>query len=134
MPRGSNKLSALAISKLKKRGVYADGHGLYLQVSEAGTKAWLFRFMQNGRARKMGLGPLHTVSIAEARDEALACRKQLRQGIDPIEARHAERAAARAEKARQITFRECGEKYIAANKAGWRNATHAHQWPTSLET
>ena len=74
MPRTGNKLSALAISKLKKRGVYADGQGLYLQVSESGTKAWLFRFMQNGRARKMGLGPLHTVSLAEARD-ASSCAK-----------------------------------------------------------
>jgi len=74
MARSGNRLSALAISKLKKRGVYADGQGLYLQVSESGTKAWLFRFMQNGRARKMGLGPLHTVSLAEARD-ASSCAK-----------------------------------------------------------
>jgi integrase len=133
MARSGNKLSAVAISKLKKRGVYGDGHGLYLQVSEGGTKAWLFRFMQNGRARKMGLGPLHTVSLAEARDDALACRKQLREGIDPIEARKAKKAAVRAEEARQMTFRQCGAKYIEANKVGWKNAKHAAQWPSTLE-
>jgi integrase len=133
MPRTGNKLSALAISKLKKRGVYADGHGLYLQVAEGGSKSWLFRFMQNGRARKMGLGPLHTVSLAEARDDALACRKQLRDGIDPIEARKAKKAAIWAGQARQMTFRDCAAKYIAANKAGWRNAVHAAQWPSTLE-
>ena len=91
MARMGNKLSALAISKLKKRGIYADGNGLYLQIATGGSKSWLFRFMQNGRARKMGLGPLHTVSLAEARDDALACRKQLRDGIDPIEARKSRR-------------------------------------------
>jgi Arm domain-containing DNA-binding protein/integrase-like protein len=133
MARSGNKLSALAISKLKKRGVYADGHGLYLQVTDSGTKAWLFRFMQNGRARKMGLGPLHTMSLAEARDAALACRKQLREATDPIEARKARKAAVRAEAARQITFRQCGAKYIEANKVAWKNARHAAQWPSTLE-
>jgi Arm DNA-binding domain len=133
MARSGNRLSALAISKLKKRGVYADGQGLYLQVSESGTKAWLFRFTQNGRARKMGLGPLHTVSLAEARDAALACRKQLREGIDPIEAHKERKAAIRVEEARQMTFRQCGTKYIEANKVGWKNAKHAAQWPSTLE-
>ena len=133
MARIGNKLSALAISKLKKRGVYADGLGLYVQVAEGGSKSWLFRFMQNGRARKMGLGPVHTVSLAEARDEALACRKLLRDGIDPIESRKAKKAAIRAGQARQMIFRQCGTKYIEANKAGWRNAVHAAQWPSTFE-
>ncbi len=133
MARTGNKLSALAISKLKKRGIYADGNGLYLQIATGGSKSWLFRFMQNGRARKMGLGPLHTVSLAEARDDALACRKQLRDGIDPIEARKSRKAAVRAEAGRQMTFRECGAKYIEANKVAWTNARHAAQWPSTLE-
>src|SRR4051794_7748206 len=89
--------------------------------------------MQNGQAHKMGLGALHTVSLAEARDEALACRKLLREGIDPIEARKAKKAALRAETARRITFRECAQKYIEANRVGWRNARHAAQWPSTLE-
>ena len=51
----------------KTPGRYSDGHGLWLQISQSGTKAWLFRYMINGRARHMGLGPLHTVNLAEAR-------------------------------------------------------------------
>jgi len=42
--------------------------------------------LHHGKSRQMGLGSLHTISLAEARDEALLCRKQLRDGIDPIEA------------------------------------------------
>ena len=81
----------------------------------------------------MGLGALHTVSLAEAREAALGCRKLLLEGIDPIEARNARRGALRAANARQVTFRQCAEKYIAGHKAGWRSARHAEQWPTSLE-
>ncbi len=42
-----------------------------------------------GKARSMGLGPLQVVTLAEARDLALACRKKLLDGIDPIEERRA---------------------------------------------
>ena len=48
----------------------------------------------------MGLGSLHTISLAEARDEALLCRKQLRDGIDPIEARKLRLGKAQANTAR----------------------------------
>ena len=133
MARPQKRLTALAVSKAKKPGIYGDGGGLWLQVSVFDTKSWLFRFMRNGRARKMGLGALHTVSLAEAREAALGCRKLLLEGIDPIEARNARRGALRAANARQVTFRQCAEKYIAGHKAGWRSARHAEQWPTSLE-
>ena len=32
-----------------------------------GAKNWVFRFMLNGRPRWMGMGPLHTIGLAEAR-------------------------------------------------------------------
>ena len=56
--RGSNRLTALKVSKLVKPGRYSDGGGLHLQVSRTSTKAWIFRFMLNGRSREMGLGPI----------------------------------------------------------------------------
>ena len=66
-----NRLSALKVRTKAKRGFHADGGGLYLQVSKFGTRSWVFRFTLNKRSREMGLGPLHTVSLAEAREEAL---------------------------------------------------------------
>jgi hypothetical protein len=81
----------------------------------------------------MGLGPLHTVSLAEARDGALMCRKQLREGQDPIEVRKVKRMAEKIEAARRVpSFRECAEAYIAAHAAEWTNAKHAGQWAASL--
>jgi integrase len=126
--RTGNKLSTLTIKNATKPGLYGDGHGLYLQVSVYGTKAWLFRFMRNGVARKMGLGALHTVSLAEARKRAAEARLAVHDGADPIDARAAGRQASRLETAKAITFKECAEAYIAANEAGWKNGKHRDQW------
>ena len=68
--RGLNKLTAVAVAKLSKPGRYADGGGLYLQIRTGGTKTWAFRFMRAGQARQMGLGALHTVKLAKARERA----------------------------------------------------------------
>ena len=44
MPRTINRLSARGVSALKEAGRYADGGGLYLQVSPEGAKSWVFIF------------------------------------------------------------------------------------------
>jgi hypothetical protein len=69
-PRSMFRLSASRVAKLIKRG--GDGGGLTLQVSESGNKAWLFHFERDGRERQMGLGSLHTLTLAEAPQLALA--------------------------------------------------------------
>jgi hypothetical protein len=46
-----NKLTAIKVAKLHKRGRYGDGGGLWLQVAEGGTKSWLFR-VERRRARR----------------------------------------------------------------------------------
>jgi integrase len=33
---------------------------------------------------------------------------------------------------RRLTFKACAEKYIKAHRTGWKNATHARQWPATL--
>ena len=127
-----SKLTALQISRLSKRGLYGDGGGLYLQITAAGVKSWIFRYRDNGRLRNHGLGPLGTVSLAEAREAALECRKLRLQGIDPIEAKKQKRAAEKLEAAKSITFAECANAYIEAHRTGWKNAKHVYQWEMSL--
>ena len=60
MPRLINRLSALKVKRAEAPGYYADGAGLYLQVSGGGARSWIFRFTLNGRTRDMGLGSLVT--------------------------------------------------------------------------
>src|ERR1700730_3297731 len=90
MPRQTGKLTALAVNKAKEKGLYGDGGGLWLQVTDTGSKSWLFRYMIDGKAQKMGLGALNKVSLADARDAAANYRKMLGAGVDPLTARKAD--------------------------------------------
>jgi integrase len=132
MPRTLNRLSPLRVQKLKRKGLHADGGGLYLRVSESGTKAWMFRYGLNGKLRDMGLGPLHTISLPRARELARECRELRLQGIDPITHRRASLAARRASAAKATTFRQCADAFIASHESGWRNASHRSQWVNTL--
>lgn len=134
MGRQIDRLSARRVATLRRAGYYPDGGNLWLQVSAAGSRSWIFRFTLNARAREMGLGSLDTFPLSEARARAKECRKQLDAGIDPIEARNAQRAQRQLEDARTLTFAQCAEKYIQAHRRGWRNAKHASQWKNTLKT
>ena len=133
MARELSKLSVVAVRNTTKAGFYGDGGGLYLQVTEVGAKTWVYRFQIAGKRRDMGLGAVHTVTLAEAREEAKRCRKLARDGIDPIEQRRAVKLASLAETAKAMTFKECAEAYIKSHEAGWQNAKHAAQWTSTLE-
>jgi len=132
--RASSKLSSLFVKSQKIPGRYGDGGGLWLQVTKSGGKSWLLRYMLDGKARHMGLGPVELVSLADARELARTKRRMLLDGIDPIEERKATRANSKAESARNLTFQECAEQFISAHEAGWRNAKHREQWRNTLST
>ena len=130
--RTVRRLTALAVTRATEKGMYADGGGLYLHVSANGAKSWIYRFMLDKRPREMGLGGTNTISLAEARDMALECRKLRRDRIDPIEARRVRRQRAQLDDARSMTFRDCAERYIAAHKAGWRSPKSLAAWEGTL--
>jgi integrase len=134
MAKGLNKLSALQVQKAKDPGYYGDGGGLWLQISKLGGKSWVFRFVRHGKAREMGLGAIHTVSLAEAREKALQYRKMLLENKDPIEERKIARLHSQFQSASAKTFTECATAYIAAHKSGWKNEKHGKQWAATLET
>jgi integrase len=134
MARQVNRLTAVAISKLKTAGYHPDGAGLYLQLSTAGTKSWIVRYTLAGRPREMGLGSATVVTLAEARTRAQDARKLASEGVDPIDQRTAERRAQVATAARGRTFAEVSADYVEAHRAGWKNAKHAAQWKATLDT
>lgn len=134
MARQLHRLDALKVKRLDRRGLHADGGGLYLQISQFDTKAWIFRFTMNEKTRHMGLGPLHTISLAEARQEAESCRKLVRDGIDPIEKRKADKIHQNLDAVRLMTFKDCASGYLNAHDAAWSNHKHAAQWRNTLST
>src|SRR4051794_6137854 len=64
-----SQLTAKRVATLVKRaGRYHDGHGLILVVVNASNASWQLRYQRNGRERWLGLGPLHTVTLKDARE------------------------------------------------------------------
>ena len=133
MATATNKLSVLSIQNVTKPGRYADGGGLYLQVTKSGAKSWLFIYRMNGKRPEMGLGGFPAISLKDARTMAAECRQRVRSGFDPLEERKLKEAAKRLEAARALTFDDCAAAYIEAHKTGWKNAKHAQQWPNTLK-
>lgn len=75
------RLNSEAIRKATEPGYYADGAGLYLQVTPGGGKSWIYRYQLHGRPREMGLGPLSAYRLADARHEAAEQRKLKSKGL-----------------------------------------------------
>jgi integrase len=149
MARRLNLLSPKFIETIDKAGRYADGGGLYLQVTAGKnggvTKSWLFRYMRghlsrNGKplSRELGLGPLSTnkrdgyITTKEARDRAYRARESLKVGVDPLDAKKALRTAERLEGAKAMTFSQCAGEYIRGHQAGWKGQKHVKLWKGSL--
>ena len=135
MARTIGKLTVLRIRQLKKPGLYADGGNLYLQVGKTGGKSWIYRYKAAGKQIVMGLGPLHAIGLADAREAARVYRNMQAVGIDPLYAKRRERANAKLAAARSLTFDDCARSYIEAHKAGWRNGGRSErQWSLSIAT
>ena len=121
------------LAKLTERGRYAVGQNVYLQISEWGTRSWLFRYAVNGKPRTMGLGAYDLLTLAEARERGHAARRLLLDGIDPLEAKRRGRRERKLSSVRQKTFRDVALDYIAAHEAGWKGSKSRVQWMQSLE-
>lgn len=137
MARVANRIAPVEVARLAKRpGMHCDGGGLYLAVQPPPSKAssWVFRYMINGRARTMGLGPYPEFGLVEARELAATYRRMKAHGQDPLEAKEAERTAAKVARAKEMTFKQCARAYIDDHRAGWKNGKTADQWKASLET
>lgn len=134
MAKGIHRLSAAEVRTKTDPGHYSDGGGLYLQVSQFDTKSWVFKFTVNGRTRGMGLGPIHTLTLAEARTKAADLRKVVSEGLDPIEERNAARLKVATNAAKSITFNDAVDKYLAKKDGEFRNDKHRKQWRSTLDT
>lgn len=134
--RQLNRLSARTVATQKRPGLYCDGGGLYLQVSSSGSKSWIFRFRSpfTHKLRDMGLGPLHSVGLPQARERAAVQRSTIAAGLDPIEVREQASQRQAMEAARAVTFAECAVAYIKAHRPSWRNPKHGDQWTNTLNT
>ena len=117
------KLTAIKARSITKPDLHGDGDGLYLRVTNTGSRSWALRIVINGRRREIGLGAFPTVSLARARTIAAANRAAVAEGRDPL----AEKEAAKR-KAVIPTFRQAAERTFEANRPRWRNGKHTVSW------
>lgn len=125
--RKTERLSARAVESLKADGRYPDGRGLMLYIRD-GRKSWVLRMQHNGRRRDMGLGPYPEVTLAMAREKALAERRAVLEGRDTI----AERRRASG----IPTFSEAVAAYVAKEAPAWRGGVDgitAFQFPRMFD-
>jgi Arm DNA-binding domain len=127
-------LTAREVFAIRKPGKHRVSRQLYLQLTETDARSWLFRYERNGVAHWHGLGSCDLVTLAEARDAAIECRKLLRSGLDPIEEKKTAKANLIARQTATITFHEAAQKVAAFKATEFKNAKHARQWPSTLET
>ena len=107
--------------------------GLRLVVKTRRNASWILRYQIDHKPRWMGLGSARTFTLDDARARGVEARKLLADGIDPLAAKHAQRAAQRAATASEVpTFEECAQKYLEANQGEWQNPKHREQWASSL--
>ena len=130
MAREVNKLNARAVATVTTPGRLSDGGGLYLSVDPGGSKRWLFIYRRAGKQREMGFGGTGAVPLAEARRRRDEARTLLAAGRDPIDTR---RDAAVAQ-APTVTFGELADQLLPELAKGFRNAKHAAQWTSTLNT
>ena len=125
--RGRHPHHALAPAFVRTAppGHHIDGHGLYLYVQPTGARSWIQRLVIRGRRCELGLGAVALVSLAEAREQAVANRKLARAGGDPLADRRRVQGTP--------TFAEAATTVIDQKRAGWKTPAQVQAWRGSLE-
>ncbi|NJS14948.1 MAG: integrase arm-type DNA-binding domain-containing protein [Sphingopyxis sp.] len=126
MSRTINKLSDRRIQSLRSPGRYSDGDGLYVRVSNSGSKSFSFRVVRGGKATEVGLGAYPLLGLAQARQRAEKLRKTAHQGAD-ISQNNIVLPALAAR-----TFGEVATAYINSIEAAFKNQKHREQWRMTL--
>lgn len=124
--RPEKALTVQFVKSVRDPGKYFDGHGLFLRVQPNGQRQWVQRIMIRGKRCELGLGNPALVSLARAREAALANRTVAASGGDPIRAKREAEAV--------LSFEEAARKVHALHLPTWKNPKHAAQFLTTLET
>lgn len=102
-----------------------DGQGLSLLINPDGSKGWRFRFRLAGKARLMSFGSYDLVSLAEAREKRETSRKQVANGIDPVEERKSQNSL------RSYQQKTLSKPYV---ENGTLTKLTAGQWPIAKKS
>ena len=118
------RLTDTKVRKLTKPGLYSADTTLYIRVSKTGGKSWIQRIIFNDERHDIGLGGWPVVTVDDAKEQALANRRLIRSGGNPLTEKR---------KAKMPTFREANNKVLEVNKANWRNKKTLINWQGGMQ-
>ena len=113
------KLTELQIQKAQpKEKVYRlfDGHGLHIEINPKGQKWWRYKYLYNGKEKRMSLGVYPEISLKEARERHIEERLKLAKGTDPSAARKVQKQQTFTSKTN--TFEALGREWFETYKKG----------------
>ena len=131
IPPGKNhsvRLCATFVRIVNVPGRYGDGyggHGLSLLVtprkSGGFSKTWAQAISPNGAKISLGLGSYPVVTLAMAREKALANARAIAEGRDPRRRMH-----------KVPTFEKANETVVAIHARHWKSGRTEGQWRASM--
>lgn len=102
-----------------------DGGGLSLLLQPTGAAWWRLRYWLTGRENRLSLGVYPDVSLADARNRRDQARKMIAAGVDPSEARKADKV--------ERVARVKAQALVAAGLPGPGTFEHvAREWLTTV--
>jgi len=130
MAKIAKELGALEVKRLTAPGQHPVGTvpGLRLSIKESGAKSWVLRTTIGPRRTDIGLGSYPAVTLAAAWERARATLDEIRNGVDPVAKRSAQKEIV------AWTFKTCALAYIEAFEPSWKSAKHGQQWRNTLVT
>lgn len=94
-----------------------DGNGLSLLIDTNGSKGWRFRYRFAGKPKMISFGTYGDVSLAEARTKRDEARAQVAQGINPSDARKADKVALKY--SLENTFEAISREWHSSKQTTW---------------
>jgi integrase len=119
-------LTELAVRNTKptdKQQKLFDGGGLFLLITPAGGRRWVLKYRMHGREKSLALGTYPEVPLADARKRREVARQKIADGVDPGEAKKAEKRAAKLASAN--SFEAVARAWMAERKSYVEATQHA---------
>jgi integrase len=121
----------------KARGRFTDSGGLYLEVAPNGSKRWFWKYLYNGKEKRLALGSYTEpgsrkvrVTLKHAREARDDARKIQRGGVDPAQRRQLDKLAKGA--IAGTTFAAIARELHAVKRQGW-SEKYAERWIERME-
>ena len=127
------EIQDLQFSPNAKNALVGDGQGLYLGITKSGTASWLFRYMDHGKAKTVGLGGYPSTTLQKAREKAQTMRDARTGGVDPVKAKKEVVREQKLQLAKAKTFEKCAREFIEFSRPAWKSVKHGQQWTNTLQ-